>query len=114
MFAFQPLMSVCEPFLLGVSSNANGHIQSLSESSRASWQTGFVMVGIAANGLGWVAPDVEGLVARLRHVVQSPGIWLKASQAARQYYLSNHTPEVCLLAFERLLLDVAGFRAERA
>jgi glycosyltransferase involved in cell wall biosynthesis len=67
---------------------------------------------IAANGLGWVAQDVEGLVARLRHVVQSPEIWLKASQAAKQYYLSSHTPEVCLPAFERLFLDVAGFRGE--
>jgi len=63
---------------------------------------------IAASGLGWVAQDVEGIVACLRRMIQSPEIWLEASKAARQYYLANHTPEVCLPVFERLLLRMAG------
>jgi len=63
---------------------------------------------IAANGLGWVARDVDGIVDCLRKIAESPESWHRASQAARQYYLTNHTPEVCLPAFERLLLHVAG------
>jgi len=63
---------------------------------------------IAANGLGWVAQDVDGIVDCLRKIAQSPEGWVQAAQAARQYYLTNHTPEVCLPAFERLLLRVAG------
>jgi glycosyltransferase involved in cell wall biosynthesis len=63
---------------------------------------------IAANGLGWTADSVEGIIARLREVAQSPDAWMEASKAALQYYQANHTPEVCLPAFERLLLHVAG------
>jgi glycosyltransferase involved in cell wall biosynthesis len=58
---------------------------------------------IQAHGLGYVAQDVEGTVSRLREIIGSPEIWLRASEAARQYYLANHAPEVCLPAFERLL-----------
>jgi len=65
---------------------------------------------IAANGLGWVPHDVEGIVACLRELARAPGAWRKASHAAKQYYLANHTPDACLPAFERLLLEVAGFR----
>jgi glycosyltransferase involved in cell wall biosynthesis len=63
---------------------------------------------IAANGLGWVAQDVERVVVCLRRIIQSPDVWTEASEAVRRYYLANHTPEVCLPAFERLLLRVAG------
>jgi glycosyltransferase involved in cell wall biosynthesis len=63
---------------------------------------------VAANGLGWVAKGVGEIVACLRRISRSPQILTKASRAARQYYLTNHTPEVCLPAFERLLLQVAG------
>jgi glycosyltransferase involved in cell wall biosynthesis len=63
---------------------------------------------IAANGLGWVARDAEEIVACLTRLRQTPEIWTEASQAARQYYRANHTPEACLPAFERLLLQVAG------
>jgi len=62
---------------------------------------------IAANSLGWTARDVEGIVNYLKRISQSPDILSDASKKARQYYLDNHTPEVCLPAFERLLLRVA-------
>jgi glycosyltransferase involved in cell wall biosynthesis len=64
---------------------------------------------VAANDLGWVAHDVEGIVACLREVIRSPDTWARASKATIQYYLANHTPEVCLPRFEQLLLDVAGY-----
>jgi len=79
------------------------------------WSSGIPVVStfdpdgvIAANGLGWVAHDVEGIVACFKKISQSPEILAEASKASRQYYLENHTPEVCLPAFERLLLRVAG------
>jgi glycosyltransferase involved in cell wall biosynthesis len=58
---------------------------------------------IAANGLGWVAQDVDGIVACLRRIAHSREIRLKASDAAKRYYIANHTPEACLPVFERLL-----------
>lgn len=63
---------------------------------------------IAARRTGWVARDVDGIVSSLERIRQSAQMWQAASEAARQYYLANHTPEACLPAFERLLLQVAG------
>lgn len=62
---------------------------------------------IESNGLGFVAHDVEEIVVFLRKLIRSPDTWLKTSSAARQYYLDNHTPEVCLPRLERLILNVA-------
>jgi len=67
---------------------------------------------IAANGLGSVASDVKGIVACLKQFIQSPETWLRASQAANQYYAANHTPEKCLPVFERLILEVVGHPSE--
>jgi len=67
---------------------------------------------IVSNGLGWVAQNIEGIVACLRKIIQSPKIWRKASKAAKQYYLANHTPEVCLPRFEQLLLKVVECRTD--
>ena len=83
------------------------------------WSVGMPVVStfdpdgvIVSNGLGWVAQDVKGVVVILRKIIKSPEIWRKASEAARQYYLANHTPEVCLPKFEKLLLEVAGYRTD--
>jgi len=59
---------------------------------------------IEANGLGWVAHDVEAIVAYLREAVQSPKIRFRASLAAERYYSTNHKPEACLPTLERLIL----------
>jgi glycosyltransferase involved in cell wall biosynthesis len=64
---------------------------------------------IVSNGLGFLAKDVEGIVACLKKITQSGETWLKLSKAAQQYYILNHTPEVCLPKFERMLLEVTGF-----
>jgi len=66
---------------------------------------------IAANGLGWVAQEVEEIAACLKEIFQSPEMRLRASKAARQYYQANHTPEKCLPRFERLFLEVAGHQS---
>lgn len=63
---------------------------------------------IAAHGLGWVARDREEIVALLERIRQTPELLAAASIAAKQYYLANHTPEVCLPVLEHLLLDLAG------
>jgi glycosyltransferase involved in cell wall biosynthesis len=62
---------------------------------------------IAANGLGLVAQDVEGIMACLKKLIQSAEMWSKASKVAKQYYLDNHTPDKCLPKLERLLLRVS-------
>lgn len=66
---------------------------------------------IVSNGLGFAVQDVEGIVVRLREIIQSPETWLRASKAAKRYYLENHTPEACLPKFERLFLEVAGYES---
>jgi len=66
---------------------------------------------IVSDGLGFVAQDVEGIVAYLREIIQSPEVWLRASRAAKQYYRANHTPDVCLPRFERLFLEMAGYQS---
>lgn len=63
---------------------------------------------IVSNGLGCVAQDVAEIVSCLLEITQSPEIWLRASKAAREYYLENHASEVCLPRFERLFIEMAG------
>jgi len=60
--------------------------------------------------LGAVARDADDMAAELKRFTQSRDTWLTASTAARQYYLSNHAPEVCLPRFERLFLEVVDCR----
>jgi glycosyltransferase involved in cell wall biosynthesis len=67
---------------------------------------------IGANGLGWVAQDVEGIAAHLEEIARSPEVRVRAARAARQYYLRNHTPDACLPVLERLLRTVAGFGSD--
>lgn len=67
---------------------------------------------VRANGLGWVASDVEGIVSCLKELAHSRGLWEEASKAAHRYYMANHTPEACLPAFEQLLLRVTGRRTD--
>lgn len=64
---------------------------------------------ISSHGLGFAVQDVEELLVRLREIIQSPETWLRASKAAKQYYLTNHTPEACLPKYERMFLDVVGY-----
>lgn len=82
------------------------------------WSVGIPVVStfdpddvIQKKRLGFVAHDVEEIVSRLRELTQSPEIWQKASKAAKQYYLANHAIDVSLPRFERLFLDVAGYKS---
>lgn len=63
---------------------------------------------VASNSLGWVARDVEDLIARLKQIVLSSEVRGRASAAVKQYYLRHHTPETCLPRFEQLLQELAG------
>lgn len=68
---------------------------------------------IRERGLGAVAEDVETVVSRLQELLQSSQQWLASSKAARQYYLENHAPEVCLPRFEQLFLEMTGSHTPR-
>ena len=80
------------------------------------WATGTPVVStfdpdgvIAANGMGWVALDVAGMVACLKRIGRSPEAFAKASKAAKQYYLTHHTPEACMPLLEQLLARVTRY-----
>ena len=66
---------------------------------------------IQKKGLGLVAQDVEGIMVCVREIIQSRETWLSASKAAKQYYLANHAIDVSLPRFERLFLEMAGYKS---
>ena len=61
---------------------------------------------IADKGLGIVANDVSELAAGLQQLLDSPEQLQHASQAAREYYLENHTVDAVMAKFEQIFLDV--------
>jgi glycosyltransferase involved in cell wall biosynthesis len=100
-----------EAFLLVGTSETEGFPITFIEA----WSRGIPVVStfdpdgvIRANGLGYVAEGADGIVSYVKRVVQSPDLWSEASKVARQYYLANHAPGVCLPRYERLFLEVAG------
>ena len=62
-------------------------------------------------GLGWTASSVTELTDRLQTALDSPEQWLAASQAARSYYLENHSLDACLAKFERFFCEVCSLPA---
>jgi glycosyltransferase involved in cell wall biosynthesis len=64
---------------------------------------------IARLGLGKVAAPVAGdLAASLREMLGSRDAWTRASAAARQYYLRNHTVDSVMERFEAELVGGKG------
>jgi glycosyltransferase involved in cell wall biosynthesis len=63
---------------------------------------------IAKYNLGWTASSIDGLVSALKESMSKSEKWKVSSESARNYYLTNHTPEACLPSFERLFLSVVG------
>ena len=61
---------------------------------------------IARRELGLVAGDVPGLAAAVRRLLESPDLYRRLSQNARQYYIENHTVEVAMPRFEEVFLGV--------
>lgn len=64
---------------------------------------------IKTNGSGWVVQNVEEIISCLKGVIRSPSILVGASKAARECYLKNYTPDVCLPVFDRLLRQEGGY-----
>jgi len=60
---------------------------------------------IVERGLGGSAKDVSELARGIRVLLDSPQRWRKAAQAARQYYLENHTVDAAMSKFEKVFLD---------
>ena len=59
---------------------------------------------IAEKGLGVAADSISGLIDGVRLLLTSPNIWQRASQAAREYYVQNHTVEAVLPKFEKVFI----------
>jgi len=62
---------------------------------------------IATHGLGATAEDQRGLSHALRRLLGDVSTWRSASENARQYHLTNHTPDAVMPRFERVFRDVA-------
>jgi glycosyltransferase involved in cell wall biosynthesis len=63
---------------------------------------------IARRGLGIAASDVPALAKGIKLLIDSPQRREKAAQAARQYYLENHTINVALPKFENVFLSAVN------
>jgi glycosyltransferase involved in cell wall biosynthesis len=63
---------------------------------------------IDSRGLGGVAADRAGLVARIEQTIASPEHWMAVSKRCREYYLANHLPEAVVPKFEAVFMDVAA------
>lgn len=61
---------------------------------------------IAENNMGVVASDQQGLAAGIRTLLNDHQCWQSASQAARQYYLCNHTVDAVMPKFENVFREV--------
>ncbi len=82
------------------------------------WSVGIPVVStfdpddvIQKKGLGTVVYNLEEIVSGLKEFIQSRETWQRASKAAKQYYMENHAIDVSLPRFERLFLDVAGYKS---
>ena len=62
---------------------------------------------IKTNKLGFVAHDKGDIVSRLVEITQSPEIWLEASNACKQYFMTSHAMDMSLPRFEQFLLSMA-------
>jgi len=59
---------------------------------------------IVKNELGIVAQDVKGLASGTRTLLGDSQRWQRVSEAARQYYLGNHTVDAVMTQFEKVFL----------
>jgi glycosyltransferase involved in cell wall biosynthesis len=66
---------------------------------------------IARHGLGWTASSRDELVIALRDSVCESAQWQAASAAAREYYQTNHTLDVCMSRFARFMNDLEARRS---
>jgi len=70
---------------------------------------------IAERGLGRVAGNAVELACAIHELLESPQRWKSTSQAARAYYVANHTVDGAMEQFERVfreVVKVAGDGAE--
>ena len=61
---------------------------------------------IARKNIGFVAPDVAGLVSGVRTLLGEPNLWRQISAAARKYYLENHTVDAVMPRYERAFEEI--------
>jgi glycosyltransferase involved in cell wall biosynthesis len=63
---------------------------------------------IARKNIGFVAPDVAGLVSGVRTFLSDPDRWQRTSEAARQYYLENHTVDAVMPRYEKVFREIVN------
>lgn len=77
------------------------------------WSYGFPMLStfdpvnlIVNKNMGIVARDVKGLATGIRTFLGDPQHWRQASEAARRYYLENHTIDAVMPRFENIFNEI--------
>lgn len=65
---------------------------------------------IAEKGMGIVAHDAQGLASAIRALIGNPRRWRRASDAARRYYLANHTIDAVMPRFEKLFSELISMK----
>jgi hypothetical protein len=57
---------------------------------------------IARYNLGWTASTIGELVRAIHESINERKKWQAASESARDYYLKNHTLDICMEQFVRV------------
>jgi glycosyltransferase involved in cell wall biosynthesis len=68
---------------------------------------------IVGHNLGWTARNVDELVKAINEAVNKPAKWHDISKAAKEYYLKNHTPDLCIERFARVFQEVYQSHSSR-
>ena len=68
---------------------------------------------IANNHMGHVASDQQGLADGIHVLLNNSRQWQEASQAARQYYLSNHTVDAVMPKFANVFTEVSSHHGNK-
>ena len=71
---------------------------------------------IQSLGLGTYATSPAELIAAIRHLDATPGVWKEQSNRCRDYFFSTHALDVAMPRFEREFAAawMNGFKAESA
>jgi glycosyltransferase involved in cell wall biosynthesis len=89
------------------------HLEGFPNVFLEAWSHGLPVVStvdldnlIVDKEIGVIAQDVRGLTLGIRTLFDDHRLWEKVSEAARRYYLENHTIDAVMCRFETALREI--------
>jgi len=63
---------------------------------------------ISKRNMGTIAQDIKGLASGIRTLLDNSKLWQKSSEAARKYYIENHTIAAVMPKFEKIFNEITN------